>query len=401
MKPLLKWLVPVLAVVLLVVAGAGILQARKARQARNDAAAAAPKAEAVVELAPTDVVKVRRIELVEGLAISGTLKAVDSALLKARVAGELRDLQLREGDPVEAGQIVARIDPTEYRLRQQQAQRLADASKAQVDIAQRAYDNNRALVDKGFISRTALDTSLANLNAAKANFAASVAAADVAARSVADTAIRSPIAGRIAQRMVQNGERVGIDTRIAEVLDLSRIELASAIPAAESARVRIGLSATIRVEGGADLFRAEVVRINPSAQEASRTVPVYLRLDRHEGLRQGLFAQGSLEIGRASVLALPREAVRTDRPKPYVQVLAGDRIAHREVLPGLRGLVEGTEMVGIEGLPEGTRGCWSVRSARCAKARRPGWRARWPATEPGLPRCGSPASVSPTRSSRR
>ena len=355
MKRVLKWLVPVVAVALLLAAGARVFVERRAKQAELAIAAAAPRAEAAVELAITDVVTARRIELSEGLAISGTLKALDSAWLKARVSGEVRDLKLREGDSVTAGQVIARIDPGEYRLRQQQAQRLADAASAQIDIAQRTYDNNRALVEQGFISRTALDASLANLNAAKANHEAAVAAAEVAGRSVADTAIRSPIDGRIAQRLVRNGERVGVDTRVAEVLDLSRMELESSIPAADSVRVRIGQQASIRIEGSAEAIGAEVVRINPSANESSRSIPVYLRLVSIDGLRQGLFAQGRIETARTMTLAVPLDAVRTDRPKPYVQLLVNERIVHRQVEAGLRGVVDGREMVGVVGLDEGAQ----------------------------------------------
>lgn len=355
MQRTFKWLVPVVVVALLLAGGTRLFVARKARQAEVAATVAAPKAEAAVELALTDIVTASRIELSEGLAISGTLKAVDSAWLKARVAGELRDLRLREGDTVKAGQVVARIDPGEYRLRQLQAQRLAAAASAQIDIAQRTYDNNRALVDKGFISRTALDASLATLNAAKANHEAAVAAADVASRSVADTAVRSPIDGRISQRLAQNGERVNVDARIAEVLDLSRMEFESSIPSADSIRVRIGQLASIRIEGSDTPIRAEVVRINPSASESSRSIPVYLRLESQDGLRQGLFAQGRVETARTTVLAVPLDAVRTDRPKPYVQALVDERIVHRQIELGVRGNVDGREMVGVKGVEEGAR----------------------------------------------
>ena len=86
------------------------------------------------------------------------------------MAGELQGLTLREGDTVKAGQEVARIDPTEARARLRQAQQQADAAKSQVDINQRQYNNNRALVDQGFISATALVTSQASLEAAKASY---------------------------------------------------------------------------------------------------------------------------------------------------------------------------------------------------------------------------------------
>lgn len=76
------------------------------------------------------------------------------------------------------GQVIARIDPTRSDARFRQAKLQADAAQARVAIEQRQYDNNRALVEKGFISSTALTTSSANLQAAQANYAAARAAQD-------------------------------------------------------------------------------------------------------------------------------------------------------------------------------------------------------------------------------
>jgi len=103
---------------------------------------------------------------------------------------------------------VARIDPTEARARLRQAQQQADAAKSQVDINQRQYNNNRALVDQGFISATALVTSQASLEAAQSSYQAAVSAADVARKALEDTVLKSPISGLVAQRLAQPGERV-------------------------------------------------------------------------------------------------------------------------------------------------------------------------------------------------
>ena len=174
MKRSIKWVVA--ALILILVAG-GALRAIHARKAQQAALASGAKAETVIELTAADVVRATRRELAETLAVSGTLKAVDSAQVKARVAGELSGLTVREGDSVRAGQVIARIDPTEYHSRMRQAQEQADSARAQAEVAQRTYDNNKALVDQGFISRTALDTSQSNLNAALSTHRAALAAA--------------------------------------------------------------------------------------------------------------------------------------------------------------------------------------------------------------------------------
>lgn len=354
MRPSVKrgivWALALLVLIALVLAGVRAISARKAAQQ----AAAVPKAEAVVELAATDVVRAQTRELANALPVSGALKAVNSAVIKARVPGELQGLTVREGDFVKAGQIVARIDVTEYQSRVRQAQEQADAAKAQVDIAQRQLDNNKALVDQGFISRTALDTSQANLNAALSSHKAALAATDVARKSMDDTVLRSPIAGQVSQRLAQPGERVGVDVRVLEVVDLSRLELEAALPSADSVSVRPGQSATLRIEGLSEPVSARVVRINPVAQAGSRSVLVYLGLDSTAGLRQGLFAQGALDTGKQAVLAVPVASVRNDKPQPYVQVVENGRVVHKPVTLGARGAAGGEAMVAVTGLPENT-----------------------------------------------
>ena len=351
MKRWLKWAIFALVVVLLAAAVLRALSARKTQQAAV-AAQAAQRTETVFELGAADVVQVKTRELAQGLPISGALKAVDSAFVKARVAGELLDLSVREGDAVKAGQIIARVDSTEPQARLRQGQQQAEAARAQVDIARRNVDNNRALVAQGFISGTALDTSTANLAAAQASYRAAQAGAEIAAKSMSDTVLRAPIAGLISQRLAQPGERVAVDARIVEIVNLSRLELEATLSAGESLQARVGQRAQLQIEGAAQPVSAKVVRINPSALAGSRAVLVYLAMEPIPGLRQGLYAQGTLGTGQQRALALPMHAVRTDKPLPYVQLVVSNRIRHQRVELGERGEAEGQTMVTVKGLPE-------------------------------------------------
>ncbi|WP_416560654.1 efflux RND transporter periplasmic adaptor subunit [Limnohabitans sp. yimb22184] len=354
MKKSTLWILKAVAAAALVAGGARWLS----QPASNTAKTSAPAAP-VIELSASDVVQVQNMDMLLGLPVSGTLKASQSAMVKARVVGELLELTVREGDVVKAGQVIARIDPTEYQARERQAKQQADAAWAQVDIAQKQYDNNKALVDQGFISQTALQNAMASLNGAKATHMAAVAALDVARKALEDATLRSPISGQIAQRLAQPGERMALDARIVEVVNLTQLELEAALPAADAGLVRPGMKAQLKIEGQDEAVTARVLRINPAAQAASRSVLVYLGVPGQEGLRQGLFAEGLLGTRSARALAVPLSSVRTDKPLPYVQVVDGDRVRHVSVQTGTR--TEKTQQnitltwVEVKGLSEGTQ----------------------------------------------
>ena len=383
MKRWTKWVKWVIALLVLVAIGVSVgraLQARKAQQETVAAATAAnAKAQSVIELAASDVVTAQVKELAMGLPISGSLKAANSAIIKARVAGELQGLTVREGDAVKAGQVIARIEVTEYAARQQQAQDQAEAAKTQIVIAQRQFDNNKALVDQGFISKTALDTSLATLNSAQATHRAAVSNVDIAKKAMLDTVLRSPISGVVSQRLAQPGERIGVDGRVVEIIDLSRMELEANISAADALDVKVGQTAILTIEGSARPVSSQVVRINPNTQAGSRNVLVYFSIANNAGqalnLRQGLFAQGSLGTAKVSALTVPLSAVRTDKPTPYVQVLDGNVVKHMSVEMAQRGEVvtDGRRetVVAVKGINENTRvlvgALGSVREGTTAK----------------------------------
>ncbi|UZD56059.1 efflux RND transporter periplasmic adaptor subunit [Caldimonas aquatica] len=352
MKLHLKWLLPLLATLLIVALAVRGVTQRRAEQAR----AAAPRAPVALELAPSDVVTAARLEVVRTLEVSGTIEAVRTAMVKAKVAGEVRELHVREGDAVRAGQVVATLDATEYAARLRQAQQQAESARAQLEIAERTLQNNRALVEQGFISRNALDTSVSNAAAARANLLAAQAAADVARKAMDDAVLRAPIAGSVSQRLVQPGERVGVDGRIVEIVDLRELELEAAVPPDQVGAVRVGAKATLRVDGVDAAVTARVARINPSTQAGTRAVPVYLAVAPHEGLRHGLFATGRIELDRQAGIAVPESAVRLDEARPYVLLVQGEQVVRRAVELGPRGEVGGRAVrIVRSGLAEGDR----------------------------------------------
>jgi len=215
------------------------------------------------------------------------------------------------------------------------------ASRARLEIAQRTLTNNRALVTQGFISVTALESSVSNEAAAQANLLVALAAVDIARKARADATLLAPISGIVAQRLAQPGERVGLDARILEIVSLARLEVEAAVPAEDVAALRPGRPVRFVVDGLDGAFTGKVARLNPSAQAGSRAVSVYLSIDAHPQLRQGLFARGMVTLEQRRGLWLPASAVRMDRALPYVLALEGGKVSARNVRTGLRSRAEG------------------------------------------------------------
>jgi RND family efflux transporter MFP subunit len=322
-----------------VVVAIGVWSAKQLEAAKQAQATQARKDQTVpvFNLNGNDVFSAGVQSLVRTVQISGGLKAVNTALVKAKVAAEVKSLSVREGDKVKAGQVIGQLDTTELLLKVRQAAQTAAASKAQRDIAKRALDNNRALVAQGFISATGLETSISNAASAQANFQAAVAAVDLARKALKDAQLLAPIAGQVSQRLVQPGERVAVDAKLIEIVDLSRIEIEATVTPEDAAGLQVGQVARMEIDGLPEAVLAKVARINPSTQAGTRAIPVYLALPPQSGLRQGLFAQGGIEVGKQTVLAVPVSTVRIDQARPYVVVLVDGQTRERTVVLGVRG----------------------------------------------------------------
>ena len=356
MKRWMKWLVVALIVAVI---AAFALRAVKQRRAQVAAAAAPASAALALDLGVADVTTARTLELSRTLPVAGGLRSVNSAIVKARVAAEVKALTVREGDAVKAGQVIGRLDTSEFALRVRQAEQAAVSARTQLDIAKRALDNNRALVAQGFISPTGLETSVSNEAGAQAGYQAAVAAAGLARKSMSDAVLVAPISGVVSQRLVQPGERVAVDAKLVEVVDLSRLELEAAVAPEDVGGVRVGQLARLTIDGLSETTVAKVARINPSTQAGTRAVMVYLALEPQPGLRQGLFGRGGIELQRKTALVVPIAAVRVDQAQPYVLAIVDGKIERRTVVLGARGeaLLDGRLDGAVEittGVTEGT-----------------------------------------------
>ena len=335
----------VLIIVLLVIAVVGARFWFNAKAPLNPApampAVAKTNTPTALEFLASEVVTTEPTELRQMMQLTGTLRAVDQVTMKAKVAAEVRAVMVREGEAVAAGQIVVKLDTGEYDARVSQARGNLNNARAQLEIATKTRDNNLALVEKGFISKNALDNSASQYAAAKASVDAAQGALDIVLKSLNDTVSRSPISGLVSVRHVQPGEKVSIDSRLIEIVNLQKLELEAAVPSSEIARVAIGQKVELSVEGLPQHFDGKVVRINPSTQAGSRSVPVYVQVTNPQNLlRVGMFAEGRLLLSsKSGVMALPQSAVRKVNDSSFVFAIANNKIERVPVALGSTGLV--------------------------------------------------------------
>ncbi|MFL9881163.1 efflux RND transporter periplasmic adaptor subunit [Herbaspirillum rhizosphaerae] len=344
---------PVLIGLLILMIAVAFLTTRK-----RPPAAVIEKPAQVLEFLTSDIVMTTVEPLRQVLPMSGALRALNQVSVKAKVAGEVKEVLVRAGEAVQAGQVLIRIDTSEYQAKLEQARGSLVASRGQLDIATKTRDNNLALLDKGFISRNAFDNAASQFDIAKANVDTARGALDVAQKALNDTVIKAPINGMISSRTVEPGEKVSIDNKLLDVVDLSQMELEAPVPTADILKVKLGQEVLVTVEGLPQAVVGKVVRINPGTQSGSRSIMVYVRIENPQGLlRAGMFADASLTLDkRDAVMTVPQTSIQTDGDKTYVYAIEEGKLIRRDVTLGMRGIDSRGNAVEVSsGLQNGAR----------------------------------------------
>ena len=315
-----------------------------------------------LELDANDVVTAERRVLARRLPISGSLTPLVQSQLKSKVAGEVLEVRHREGDAVRRGEVLLRIDTRSQEAQVASQKAALDKARADLGIARLNVENSERLLAKKFIAQNVLDTQKSVYAAALASVQLAEAQLRLAEIGLADAVVRAPFDAVVARRFAEPGEKVSSDSALLELVDLSRLELQAAAPAADTPAIAPGQLAEVRVDGfGKRVFEARVERINPVTEQGSRQILLYLAIDNAGGaLRGGMFAQGELVIERSeAVLAIPAAAVKQEAGIDYAWVIEGGLLLRRQLTlgaaRGAEGLVEvragleaGARLVAVE-----------------------------------------------------
>jgi membrane fusion protein, multidrug efflux system len=298
-----------------------------------------PQAPVTLEFAPADLARVEAQSLSRWLPVSGALQPVRQATVKAKVSGDVRQITVREGEAVQSGQLLARIDTADLEAKLIERTGALESAKAQLALAEKTRASNVALLKQNFISQNAVDNSESGLSVAQGSVKSADAQVQLARNALRDAIALSPLTGIVAKRHVQPGEKVAFDSPLVTVVDLKDMELQAMVPAVDVPELAIGKAVELSIDGfGERRFTGRIERMNPATEPGTRAIIVYVGIPNPDAaLRGGMFATGRIALAAsAPVATLPATAVRTEGGQTFVWTVEDGKLVRRFVVTGRR-----------------------------------------------------------------
>jgi|TARA_R110002124_G_scaffold278486_1_gene450470 RND family efflux transporter MFP subunit len=347
-----KW--PWFVLVLLIAAGAGYYYYITEVAPTADASSETPaeQAEPVMQVNRQELSVLAPQTLQQTIRVIGTIAPARQAQLSAQVSGRIETVRVQPGDSVSKGDVLAQIDVETLTLELQQARSNADSARAQLSLASVQLERAQQLIDRGVSTTSSLDeaqSTVAQLRASLSALEDQVAGAELRLRNAT---VRAPYDGVISARSAEPGQYVSIGAPLVTVVDLTKVEMRASAAVGSGALLERGQTVAIRVDGiPGQTFEGIVARINPVAEEGTRTIPVYVQVDNADGvLLGGMFGVGQIVVKEApGSLAVPAEALREDAEGHHLLQIAEGRLVRRPVetdgdwAGGLTRIISGVE----------------------------------------------------------
>lgn len=292
---------------------------------------------AIPEFVAGELGRVRTMRLPLEVLATGTLAAERNATVRAKVSAEVREVGVREGEPVQAGQLLVRLDTVE--LMQKLASQEGNLASAQARLAsaKKTRDMQKALLEQQYISQNAFDAAQSAYDAAAGEVTSAQAQVALARQALGDAVVRAPVAGVVAKRYVQPGEKVSFDAPLIQIVDLASLELQAWVPPQSVAQLSAGQAVKVQVDGVPAEIDARLKRILPAADPATRQIGVVIDVPNREGvLKVGMQATGRIRLAERDVLTVPSVALTNNNGDYTVWVLRDGKVRRQPVQVGQR-----------------------------------------------------------------
>lgn len=307
-------------------------------------------------LAATDVAAIARGNIDAAVPVTGDLRPVETINVRARLEGDLVSVDVREGQRVAQGQVLARFEASEQQSGRESAEADRAAARSELATGQWNLEQSQELFKAGAIAESALRAAQQSVASSRARLAATEARINATNSELRDTRVLAPATGVIEKRLVQTGEHVARGAPMFTLVRNDILELAAALPARQGGAIKEGQRVQFVADGRA--LSGTVARVSPTVDPATRSLTVYVQVPNPGGvLRGNTFATGRI-IGRTATNALlvPTTAIRqaADDGHPYVYRIESGTVSQAPVTLGIidegRGLAEV-----VDGLKDGDR----------------------------------------------
>ncbi len=329
-------------------------------------------------------------QLAETIVVTGTLAAQDQITASVKVAGRIDAVMVDFGATVVQGQVLARLDPTDFHLRVDQAEAalkqararlgldpdgtddkvvadqtpLVRQARAQLEDAKLTAERMQTLWDQKVIPKSQLDSAQANLQVAESRYDDNLeeirnrqgvllqrkSELASARQQLEDTTLYAPVAGIVRERLVSVGNYVSAGTPMFSIVMVHPLRLRLAVPERGASGAKVGAPVRVTVEGDSTVYKGTLVRVSPSIQELGRTLMVEAEIPNERGLlRPGAFAKAEIVTsGEKPTVFVPAAAMLSfagvekvmsvkDGKAIEVHVTTGRREADRiEIVEGLK-----------------------------------------------------------------
>ena len=286
-----------------------------------------------VELIQQDLVTPQQGSAISKTAFTGTVRAVNQSSIQAQVTATATSVYVKIGDSVQRGQTLLRLNNQDNAARLAQARANLAATQAQANQARNMMQRKKRLLDQGFISQVEYEQSQLDYRAQMENVRAQQANVDIALKADQDGTITSPIHGVITQRQVEPGQTVAAGQTLFEIVDPNQLEIQAKLPSDLQAALKIGQKIEYQLQGQATTFNAQISRVSPVADLASRQIEFFATpLERLPSLSIGAFVDGYiLANSTISGQIIPLNTIHDIPNKPYVWVIRDRKIARVDI----------------------------------------------------------------------
>jgi len=290
-----------------------------------------------------------------GVELAGEVRARVESQLGFRVGGKLLERQAEVGQRVKAGQVLARLDPQDYKLAVEAAKAQLAAAATNRDLAGADFKRYKELKDQNFISSAELERRDTTLKAAQAQFEQAQAQWSGQANQVGYATLMADVAGVITAVQAEPGQVVAAGTPVVRIAQDGARDVVFSVPEDKVAAIKLGAGMTVQLWPASTMLKGVVREVAASADPVTRTFLVKLALDAKEapalGTTVSVLPQGLAHAG-APVIKLPTSALRQDGQSTAVWVLDGASMTVK-LQPVSIATADGNEVVVASGLQPG------------------------------------------------